>query len=227
MTVLDVATAYRLWAPTYSAENAVSLIEDGLVRRLTPALADKRLLDVGCGTGRRLATAKAERATGVDQSLEMLAVARSVCGESATLVHGDLLALPLPDATAEVTWCRLVIGHVADLQRAYDELARVTAPGGSVIVTDFHPDADAAGHRRTFRAAGETHEVEHYRHSIDSHLAAAAAAGLRIKAVRHGAIGDDVEHFYVAAGRGASFERDAGLNVVLALQFRRSGPCAR
>lgn len=219
--MLDVATAYRLWAPSYSPENAVSAIEDRLVRAMTPPLAGLRLIDAGCGTGRRVAEAGATQAIGIDQSAEMLGVAGHLCPPHVELIQGDLRALPVADAGADVTWCRLVIGHLPECAAAYRELARVTAIGGTVIVTDFHPHAHAAGHRRTFRADKKVHEVEHYLHSLEDHLVQASHAGLRALAVQDGAIDWEVRPFYDEAGKAALFDRHLGLNVVLALAFRR------
>jgi malonyl-CoA O-methyltransferase len=221
MTMLDVATAYRLWAPSYSPENAVSAIEDRLVRAMTPPLTGLRLVDAGCGTGRRVAETNAARAIGIDQSAEMLGVARHLCPPHVELLQGDVRALPVADRCADLTWCRLVIGHLPECEAAYRELARITEIGGTVIVTDFHPDAHAAGHRRTFRTGKQVHEVEHYLHGLETHLVQASHAGLRALAVRTGAIDREVRHFYDDAGKAALFDRHLGLNVVLALAFRR------
>ena len=54
---LSADEAYALWAPTYSEETAVSLLEDQLVADMSPRLAGLRLIDVGCGTGRRMIAA--------------------------------------------------------------------------------------------------------------------------------------------------------------------------
>ena len=221
MTALDARSAYRLWAPSYSTENAVSAVEERLVRAMTPSLADARLLDAGCGTGRRLLAADAKSAIGIDLSEDMLAFARRTCPPAMRFVAGDVRAMPLANAGSDVTWCRLVIGHLPECAPAYRELARVTAPGGRVIVTDFHPEAYAAGHRRTFRAGGVVHEVEHYLHRLEDHFAAATDAGLHPEEVVHGSISADEWRFYEAAGRAALFDEHLGLKLVLALGFRR------
>lgn len=45
---------------------------------------------------------------------------------------------------------------------------------GYVFVTDFHPDAIAAGHRRTFTdTEGGVHEIESYVHGDHTQLAEA------------------------------------------------------
>ena len=54
MSPLEPAQAYRLWAPTYDAENVVTTLEDRLVRMVTPSLRERHLLDAACGTGNGL-----------------------------------------------------------------------------------------------------------------------------------------------------------------------------
>lgn len=221
MTALTAREAYRLWAPTYVAETAITALECALVDALTPPLDGLRLLDAGCGTGRRLRAAGAASAVGVDLSPEMLAAGDMPYDSSIALMVGDVRALPLPDAAFDVTWCRLVIGHLPCCAPAYAELARVTAPGGTLIVTDFHPRAHEAGHRRTFRSDGVVHEVEHYVHALPDHRAAAAACGLSLTNVREAPVGPEIRGYYERAGRLALYDEHVGLPVVLALAFRR------
>jgi len=224
MNVLAAAEAYRLWAPSYSAETAISQIDDELVAGMTPPLAGLRLLDAGCGTGRRLLDVDAEQAVGIDVSAEMLdAGARELADRPRIrTVQGDARALPFADASFDVAWCRLMIGHVPDCRPVYRELARVVAPNGRVIVSDFHAVAYAAGHRRTFRAGEQVHEVEHYVHDLATQLRAAADAGLESIAVKEGCVGSTVEHFYRSSRQSDRYREHQGLPVVLALSFRRA-----
>jgi malonyl-CoA O-methyltransferase len=100
------------------------------------------------------------------------------------------------------------------------ELARVCIPGGYVFVTDFHPDAVAAGHRRSFRDdAGTIREVEHYVHNNHAHLA--AKAGLSGIAHCDGVVGPSIRDFYVRAERLSAYKKDTGLKLVAAFLFRR------
>jgi len=225
MTALAAREAYRLWAPSYSAENAVTCLEQRLVDALGPAPAGLRLLDVGCGTGRRLVGTGAARAIGVDLSPEMLATGRLELGfgPEVQLQLGDARTLRLPDGAFDLVWCRLMVGHLDECRRLYRELGRVVRIGGRVIVTDFHSAAHAAGHRRTFRHDGAVLEVEHHVHPEKEQLAAAAAAGLTLVASEQAAIGPEVRRFYLEAGREAAYEEQQGLPVVQALAFRRDG----
>jgi malonyl-CoA O-methyltransferase len=225
MSALGVREGYRLWAPTYGPENAVSLLEAALLSEMTPPLAGLRLLDAGCGTGRRLRGCGAAMATGIDLSPEMIEAGRADLDREVQLLIGDVRALPFPDAGFDLVWCRLVIGHLSECETAYGELGRITAAGGQVIVTDFHPAAHAAGHRRTFRQGDTVHEVEHYVHALATHREAACAAGLRLASVREAEIGPSVRSFYERAGRIASYDTHCGLAVVLALSFVKDDRC--
>jgi malonyl-CoA O-methyltransferase len=218
VNALSPAEGYRLWAPRYADETAVSFLEDAVVRALPIPPLRGSLLDVGCGTARRLASSGAASAVGIDASLGML---RHAVGHF-PLAAADVLALPFPDASFDRVWCRLVLGHVSALDDAWAELGRVCRPGGCVVVTDFHPHAVAAGHRRTFRDdAGIVHEIEHHVHDMAAHRSAAACADLEIVARTDGPVGPSIRHFYEQAGRLAAYEEQRGLPVVLALACRR------
>jgi malonyl-CoA O-methyltransferase len=221
MTLLEAARGYALWAPTYSAETAVSALETSVVASFGEALAGRRVLDVGCGVARRLLDARddgASFAVGVDLTTGMLAQASA----GLPLAAADARALPVADRTFDVVWCRLVLGHLPSLETAYGELARACAIGGSVVVTDFHPDAAAAGHRRTFRdGGGALRELEHHVHALHDHRAAAGRAGLEFVEHRDGVVCDVIRDFYDRAGRLDVYERQLGLPLVLALRFTR------
>ncbi len=108
MTALAPREAYRLWAPTYATETAISFIEDELARALSPPPGGKRLLDAGCGTGRRLlgANAALRFTAGIDASFEMLKA-----GNAAHVAAADVRNLPFAAESFDLIWCRLVLGR--------------------------------------------------------------------------------------------------------------------
>lgn len=217
MIALTPREAYRLWAPTYAAETAISFIEDELASALSPSPGGKRLLDAGCGTGRRLLGANAAFAAGIDASFEMLKT-----GQTACVAVADVRNLPFVAEAFDLVWCRLVLGHLQPLQSAYDELARVCVSGGALLVSDFHAAAARAGHTRSFRdAQGAVHEIEHYIYDCEAHISAAARSGFTLSRMHEGVIGPSVEHFYVRAGRHDLYLRDLGLPVVASFCFKR------
>jgi len=223
MNVLSAREGYRLWAPTYSDETAISFLEDRLVSAMTPPLRGLRLLDAGCGTARRVRRTDASSAVALDASDDMLAAGISRDGPltGVRLVVGDMRDMPLPGRAFDIVWCRLVLGHLPRIDEAYAELARVADFGAMVIVSDFHAAAVEAGHRRSFRVGSEVFELEHYVHTAEDHIEAAEAAGLTLVQVRDAAIGPDVLSFYESAGRADAYPDHLGLPVVLALAFLR------
>lgn len=215
---LSAREGYRLWAPRYEAETVVSYLENFVVDSLAIASVDRRLLDVGCGTGRRLRDTDAAIAVGVDSSLHMLQRAP----REQRLAAADVRTLPFAAGSFDVVWCRLVIGHVRELEVAYSELSRVCRAGGAVIVSDLSAQAIAAGHRRTFRdSRGEVHELEHAVHSLERQTAIAHDVGLELETHRDGIVDSSVRHFYVDAGRLPAYEEQRGLPLVCALVLRR------
>jgi SAM-dependent methyltransferase len=96
-------------------------------------------LDVGCGDGRhavRLAERFGFAVTGIDPVERQVEVARrrSVRAGSVRFELGSAEQLPVADGTVDLVWCRDVLVHVADLERAYAEFRRVLRPGGRVLV---------------------------------------------------------------------------------------------
>src|SRR5262245_57255955 len=180
---------------------------------------ERSLLDVGCGTTRRLRESDAALIVGVDLTFEMLKQAR----DGHCVAAADVRALPFRAGSFDVVWCRLVLGHVPDLDDAYAELARVCPTNGSVVVSDVAVEAVNAGHKRTFHdAAGSTHEVEHFVHEPDVHIAAAQRAGLALERRATGVVGPSIRSYYVKAARERAYEQQTGLPLVLGLLFRRT-----
>jgi SAM-dependent methyltransferase len=106
------------------------------------------VIDVGCGTGRALPPLRA--AVGPDGSVialdltpEMLAAARPASqAASATLVLADARSLPFADASADAIFAAGLVHHLPDPEAGLRELARVTRPGGLLVL--FHPSGRAA-----------------------------------------------------------------------------------
>jgi arsenite methyltransferase len=115
----------------------------------------ERVVDLGCGRGAVLLLAARRltdgRALGVDlwrggdQSGNSEAAARANAeaeGVSALvdLVTGDLRALPLPDACAEVVVSSMALHNIQaldDRRAAVREAYRILAPGGRLRIADF------------------------------------------------------------------------------------------
>jgi malonyl-CoA O-methyltransferase len=194
LPVLEPLEAYALWSTHYPAHahNSVMMAEERAMLALMPeVLRGRHVLDAGCGSGRYLLHALhrgAARVTGVDLSPAMLGRAREaldsyVVEGRADLRQGDLSAMPVPGAVADLTVCGLTIGHLEALLPALTELRRATRPGGRILCSDVHPIGDALGWQRDFRAGGQRYAVRHTRHLYSHWHAACAKLGLAIERV--------------------------------------------
>lgn len=93
--------------------------------------------DVGCGNGLWLASAatRAGRAVGLDLSVGMLRAARSAAGPDAPLVQADAHRLPLATGSVDGLMAMHMLYHLADIDAALEEVARVLRPGGWMLAT--------------------------------------------------------------------------------------------
>lgn len=116
-------------------------LQAGMVTALVPA--GLRVVDVGTGSGALLPllAAAADRVDAVDHSAALLARARRRCREAGhENVHfheSDARQLPFDDDLFDAAYSSMVLHHLKRPQEALRELARVTRPGGRVVVVEF------------------------------------------------------------------------------------------
>ncbi len=157
MGVSDVRLAYRRWAPVY--DKTFGKFAEAAVRQVT-AYANNftgKLLEAGVGTGLALPHyAAALNVTGIDLSPHMLARARLRAdkagkGNIDALLEMDAAALKFADATFDVAVAMFVMTVVPEPGLAMAELARVTKPGGTILICNHFSKAGG------FRGAVERH----------------------------------------------------------------------
>ena len=129
-------------------------IKDEAVLRLIVEFAGAGLsdtvLDVACGGGLVVcAFARVVRhATGIDLTPAMLERARALAREqgltNVSWKQGDVLPLPYPDGAFSIVTSRFAFHHFLEPGPVLREMARVCAPGGTVMVVDSAPAADKA-----------------------------------------------------------------------------------
>ncbi len=102
----------------------------------------KRVLDMGCGTGEYAlwyAMNGAGSVTGIDLADGSLAIAEERRQRSglanASFRKMDILRCDLPDDSFDYSYSVGVLHHTGDPFRGFEQLVRVTAPGGVVIVS--------------------------------------------------------------------------------------------
>ena len=119
-------------------------VETALRQTLGTAAFDL-LVDIGTGTGRMLELFHGQyaRALGFDINHSMLDYARgklqSAGLANASVRHGDLYNVPLPDGIAGAVIMHQVLHFLVEPQQAIREAARLLAPGGRLAIVDFSP----------------------------------------------------------------------------------------
>src|SRR6185436_3252685 len=135
------------------------------------------------GSDPGIVSAPGKSAMGSDPSI-VSGPGKSAMG-SDPLVCADARRLPFARRSFDLVNASLTVGDVVDLHAWTAEMARVLGRGGHLVYSDFHPSWTQHGWKRTFRdRIGETHELAFAAHSIEDHLAALEAAGLRPTAIR-------------------------------------------
>ena len=176
--------AYSYWAEGYPphAHNSLMQVEEEAMLSLMPALKNRMVLDLACGTGRYGLIALEQGApfvVGLDNSAAMLRVARI-----GRVALASTEAIPLGAGSVDVIICGLALGHLPHLNVTLREISRVLTPGGYALVSDLHPLLALSGAQRTFTTPdGQTFAVEHHIHLNADYNRSALEAGLKIEQV--------------------------------------------
>jgi malonyl-CoA O-methyltransferase len=190
----DVARAYNRWAASYDTNpNVTRDLDAAVLRAHGPDVRGHVVLELGSGTGKNTVwlAPRAGRVLALDLSAGMAAVARErlaaagVPADRVTFVEHDLTVRPwpLPDEAVEMVFANLVLEHVADLAAVCAEAARVLRPGGTLWVSELHPERQRLGGQAYFAdsATGEMVQVPACQHTVSEYVNAAVAAGLRVR----------------------------------------------
>jgi SAM-dependent methyltransferase len=129
----------------------------------------RRVLEIGTGKGRFLVglARRVDRIVTVDPDAGEQTVARAYAahanvGHRIRFLTADGARLPFADGSFAAVASFNALHHFRDLDRVLDEILRVTAPGGTIVLADL----DSVGFRifrRILRAENREHERIPYR----------------------------------------------------------------
>jgi ubiquinone/menaquinone biosynthesis C-methylase UbiE len=135
------------WDSLRSLHIAEAEVEAAL-RTLLSTAPLGRVLDIGTGTGRMIEIfgAQAERFVALDNSSEMLRLARAklaglpdaaVIQAHSDFILGDFNRLPVADASFDTIIFHQVLHYAQTPAHTLSEAARALAPGGRMVIVDF------------------------------------------------------------------------------------------
>jgi ubiquinone/menaquinone biosynthesis C-methylase UbiE len=217
---VSVREGYALWAASYDQEaNGLIAIEQPQVERLLAPISFTTVLDVGTGTGRHaLAFARrGARVTALDQSSEMLAVARQAAQREGLSIDFHLQSLedelPFASQQFDLLICALTLSHVHHLPEVLGEFARVAQPKGFLLITDFHPDHIRYGWRTAFQRDGIKYQLPTVGYTREDYLEALTASGWTILEVAQSLVGEIPEGMIPEQMRRADAEKPFCLGI--------------
>jgi ubiquinone/menaquinone biosynthesis C-methylase UbiE len=138
-------THFDRWSETYERDSAARWLLEIQTAALAALSLNPQdvLLDLGCGTGAavRAAAPAVRRAVGLDLSPGMLSQARARATaegvDNVEFREGDVSgSLPFEDHTFSAIVCTTAFHHFPRPRDTIEEMARVLAPSGRVVIAD-------------------------------------------------------------------------------------------
>ena len=162
---------FAKFAPEWDRLRQLDVDEEAVataVREMLPLSSQQKLLDLGTGTGRMLQVLgpDAGEALGLDNSHEMLAVARANLKrwgmENCQLRQADILALPVAFGTFDAVVIHQVLHFLDRPWAAIAEAVRALQPGGRLLIVDLAPhDVEELREQHAHRRLGfEDEEIQ-------------------------------------------------------------------
>lgn len=185
---MNVQEAYDQWSGQYDTnQNKTRDLEALSLRQTLSGLRCKRILEIGCGTGKNTAWLHiiTDELLAVDLSDKMLAVAKNkntsgrVQFQQADITQNWDFAT----GTFDLITFSLVLEHISDLQAVLHKAYRVLEPGGKAYIGELHPFKQYNGTKARFDTAQGIQVVTCFNHHISDFTSSAKQAGFEIELI--------------------------------------------
>lgn len=221
--------AYDMWASTYDdqPDNLMLALDEEIFSSLSNRidLENKTVIDIGCGTGRhwsKLLNRNPKELIGFDVSEKMLQKLQYKFPFAKTNLLQNNMLPSLQNDSVDVIISTLSIAHIKNIEEAWQEWNRVLKPGGSMIITDYHPAALAMGADRTFQYDNKIISIVNYVHSIERIIAIAEKENNKVKNIIEKKINDSVKHYYEKNNAITVFNKWEGTPIIYGIYVEKS-----
>jgi cytosine/adenosine deaminase-related metal-dependent hydrolase/ubiquinone/menaquinone biosynthesis C-methylase UbiE len=226
-TISSQSEDFDTWAKVYDQQpNPLLTLEERFLGRMLPNIRGCNVLDAGCGTGRWLKLLSAHSPAsliGVDTSAEMLQRAKTKLGLKSVLHLSSCTSLPIPDAIVDVIVSSFVLSYLPNLNAFASELNRVTAPGGSIFLTDMHPDtALICKWKRSFKMNdGPRQQLQPRNHSLQKITNTFKEHGFEVTTFIEPEFGSSERAIFEQNGKLESYDTAIGHPAIYIMQLQR------
>jgi len=220
--------AYDVWSGSYDFQpgNLMLDLDEQLFTDLVKNidLKNKRVADIGCGTGRhwqKLYAFQPNLLIGFDVSEGMLSQLKRKFPAALTQQITDNRLNMVSDAFVDCVVTTLTIAHIKNIDEAIAAWSRITKNGGNLVITDFHPEALAKGGRRSFSHGGTTMSVINYVHPLKKVKNIFNKYGFTVIKQEEKYVDDCVRPYYEAQNALPVYDRFKGMPIIYGLHLKK------
>jgi len=223
-----VVEAYDAWSASYDSQPGNLMLDldeqifTDLVKNID--LENKKVADIGCGTGRhwqKLYASHPNLVIGFDVSEGMLGQLKRKFPAAITQHIKDNHLNMVPGEFADCVITTLTIAHIKNIEEAIAAWSRITKKGGNLLITDFHPAILAKGGKRSFSYRGRSMSVINYVHPLEKIKSIFHKYGLTVTRVAERYVNEDVKHYYETQNALHVYERFKGMPVIYGLLLKK------
>jgi SAM-dependent methyltransferase len=219
-----VRDVFAVAASGYGRGNPLLSVERPETTALLPPLAGRTVLDLGAGLGYYAALSAAQ---GARVSLALDVTYRMIARAPRPAVVADAVRLPLRARSVDVIIAALLMSFVESRRQLFAESARVLRPGGVLVLSDLHAEANRQGWSRSFRGGlGERLVIEARPAEAALVVVELEAVGFRVDERREPLIDERLEPEFDRAGR-RDFQMLRGTPLLCVLRARKEGKDVR
>jgi len=221
--------AYDMWSEDYDAQPGNLMLDmdeevfSALLQQID--LKDRRIADIGCGTGRhwpKIFEHEPSCLTGFDVSSGMLRRLQEKFPQVYTSKITDNRFSDIGDAMYDVLISTLTVAHIENLSEALEAWCRILKDDGDIIITDFHPDALANGGKRTFQHHQKQIQVQNFVHHLAEIESILQRNNFHVVNRLEKVVDESVKHYYVAKDAVPVYEKFKDSNIIYGLHLKRN-----
>jgi ubiquinone/menaquinone biosynthesis C-methylase UbiE len=220
--------AYDAWSAGYDSQPGNLMLDldeqifTGIIKNIS--LKNKKVADIGCGTGRhwqKLYASKPNLVIGFDVSEGMLNQLKRKFPDALTkLITGNTLHM-VPGDFVDCIITTLTIAHIKNIDEAIGAWSRIMKKGGYLLITDFHPAILAKGGKRSFRHQGKSMSVINYVHPLEKVKNICTKYGFTVIKQEEKYVTEEVKHYYETQNALHVYERFKGMPVIYGLLLKK------